>query len=75
MDDDFEKLAAQFKTFTKDIVDNPYRGIPTFFGLPYRETLADLDLALIGVPFDLGVTDRSGTRSWGPASCASSQRA
>jgi len=62
MDDDFEKLAAQFKTFTKDIVDNPYRGIPTFFGLPYRETLADLDLALIGVPFDLGVTDRSGTR-------------
>jgi len=62
MDNDLEKMAAQCRTFTKEMVDNPYRGIATFFGLPYTESLDNLDIALIGVPMDLGVTDRSGTR-------------
>ena len=39
-----------------------YTGISTFFGVPYREELADLDIALVGVPLDLGVTNRTGTR-------------
>jgi agmatinase len=62
MDNDLEKMAAQCRTFTKEMVDNPYRGLATFFGLPYTESLDNLDIALIGVPIDLGVTDRSGTR-------------
>jgi guanidinopropionase len=39
-----------------------YTGIPTFFRLPYRETLDGLDIGIVGVPFDGGVTHRTGTR-------------
>lgn len=47
--------------------DNPmmrprYVGVPTFFRAPLRETLDDVDIGLIGVPFDGGVTSRPGTR-------------
>jgi agmatinase len=45
----------------------PFAGVATFMGLPYREGLAalaanDLDVAVIGVPMDLGVTNRAGAR-------------
>jgi guanidinopropionase len=40
----------------------PYSGIPTFLGLPYAESLADLDIAVVGIPMDLGVSNRSGAR-------------
>ena len=40
----------------------PYSGVPTLLDLPYREAHADLDVALVGVPMDLGVTNRSGAR-------------
>ena len=36
--------------------------IPTFMRAPIAETLDDLDIALIGVPMDLGVTNRAGAR-------------
>ena len=39
-----------------------YTGIPTFFRVPYAEDLAAVDLGIIGVPFDGGVTNRAGTR-------------
>jgi guanidinopropionase len=46
----------------------PYANPATFLDLPYQPDAVDsgdfggLDVALIGVPFDLGVTNRSGTR-------------
>src|SRR6266567_3582479 len=46
----------------------PFAGAATFLGLPYRPELAaapdlgGLDVALIGVPMDLGVTNRAGAR-------------
>jgi len=46
----------------------PFAGAATFLGLPYRPELATapdfggLDVALIGVPMDLGVTNRAGAR-------------
>jgi guanidinopropionase len=46
----------------------PFAGAATFLGLPYRPDMpstADwggLDVALIGVPMDLGVTNRAGAR-------------
>jgi guanidinopropionase len=49
----------------------PYAGVSTFLDLPYRPDapeLADfagLDIALVGVPMDLGVTNRAGAR-FGP---------
>ncbi len=39
-----------------------YTGIPTFFRTPYADSLADADIGLIGVPYDGGVTNRSGAR-------------
>lgn len=44
----------------------PYCGVPTLLKAPYRPealaNLADLDVALLGIPMDLGVTNRSGAR-------------
>ncbi|MEC9069296.1 MAG: agmatinase [SAR324 cluster bacterium] len=39
-----------------------YTGIPTFFRTPFQETSKGLDIALVGVPFDGGVTNRVGAR-------------
>lgn len=39
-----------------------YSGIPTFMRTPYTTDLSDIDIALIGVPFDGGVTNRTGAR-------------
>ncbi|MDO6563676.1 agmatinase [Amphritea sp. 1_MG-2023] len=39
-----------------------YSGIATFMRCPYQPSLAEVDIALIGVPFDGGVTNRTGTR-------------
>jgi guanidinopropionase len=49
----------------------PYSGVKTFLDVPYRQDAAGeggldgLDVALVGVPMDLGVTNRSGAR-FGP---------
>lgn len=39
-----------------------YTGIPTFFRAPYTEDLSQVDIGVIGVPLDAGVTNRPGTR-------------
>jgi guanidinopropionase len=39
-----------------------YTGIASFFRAPVGAALAETDIGLIGVPFDGGVTNRSGTR-------------
>lgn len=39
-----------------------YTGIATFFRTPHTEDLAEVDIGLIGVPYDGGVTHRSGAR-------------
>ncbi|MGH6719320.1 MAG: agmatinase [Alphaproteobacteria bacterium] len=39
-----------------------YTEIPTFMRAPYQPNPAGLDIALIGVPFDGGVTNRPGAR-------------
>ncbi len=46
----------------------PYEGVSTFLDAPLRtdaaarDDLSDLDVALVGVPMDLGVTNRPGAR-------------
>jgi guanidinopropionase len=58
-------MLKQPKTY-QDLADPQarprYAGIPTFFRTPAGESLDDADIGLIGVPFDGGVTNRSGTR-------------
>ncbi len=39
-----------------------YAGIPTFFRTPHTQDLTAVDIGLIGVPFDGGVTNRTGAR-------------
>ena len=57
----------------------PYVGVPTLLDAPYRELSADdpdfgdLEIVLVGVPMDLGVTNRSGAR-FGPRSVRSIER-
>ena len=40
----------------------PFSGISTFLDAPAQESLEGLDVALIGVPMDLGVSNRAGAR-------------
>ena len=62
----FAAVAAQ--VFTKsDQRKWPFAGVATFLGTPYEpeaaaQNFAGLDVALIGVPMDLGVTNRAGAR-------------
>ena len=43
-----------------------YAGIATFARLPQRHEVGDYDIAVVGVPFDSGVTYRPGAR-FGPS--------
>jgi agmatinase len=43
----------------------PFMGIPSFMRLPVTRELKDVDVAILGVPFDSGTSHRSGTR-FGP---------
>jgi agmatinase len=63
-----EKMAERQHSATK-----PYAGIPTFLDLPHQEAYEGLDVALIGVPMDLGVTNRSGAR-FGPRAVRAMER-
>jgi len=66
LDPQFAAVAAQ--VFTKDDQRKwPFAGAATFLGLAYRpdaaaQGFAGLDVAVIGVPMDLGVTNRAGAR-------------
>jgi guanidinopropionase len=51
----------------------PYSGVPTFLDLPYAASAVGLDIALVGVPMDLGVSNRPGAR-FGPRSVRSIER-
>lgn len=43
----------------------PFAGIPTFMRLPPSRDYKDVDVAIVGIPFDSGTSYRSGTR-FGP---------
>jgi guanidinopropionase len=51
----------------------PYAGVPTLLGLPHALSATGLDIALVGVPMDLGVSNRPGAR-FGPRSVRSIER-
>ncbi len=51
----------------------PYAGVATLLGLPQASSAAGLDIAAIGVPMDLGVSNRSGAR-FGPRAVRSIER-
>ena len=50
-----------------------YAGIPTFLDLPSAASASGLDIAVIGVPMDLGVSNRPGAR-FGPRAVRTIER-
>ncbi len=77
--DGSEYMTTRFQHVKEKLADRPhssrkpYSGIPTFLDLPYQDHLQDLDVAVIGVPMDLGVTNRSGAR-FGPRAVRTIER-
>ncbi len=56
------KQPKKYEEMTDPQARPRYTGIATFFRVPHSESLADANIGLIGVPFDGGVTNRTGTR-------------
>ena len=57
-----DEITKNWKTYKPEMFLPAYTGMVTFLGIPFQEEIKDLDIALVGVPFDLGVTNRTGTR-------------
>jgi guanidinopropionase len=77
-DPDLRKVAD--RVFSPDGTrTKPYAGVPTLLAAAYRplvaeaEEFGDLQVALIGVPMDLGVTNRTGAR-FGPRALRTIER-
>jgi guanidinopropionase len=51
-----------YPEYADPMVRPRYTGIATFMRTPFVEDLAKLDIALVGIPFDGGVTNRPGAR-------------
>ncbi len=51
----------------------PFAGMPTLLDVPHQNTLDGLDIALVGVPMDLGVSNRPGAR-FGPRALRAIER-
>jgi agmatinase len=77
-DPQFAKIAALIFGGS-DRRPKPYEGVPTFLGAPLgldapqHADFGGLDVALIGVPMDLGVTNRPGAR-FGPRAVRAIER-
>ena len=73
------KADVPFREALKQFADSglyqkkPYADPPTLLDFPHREDWEGLDTALVGVPMDLGVTNRPGAR-FGPRALRSIER-
>jgi guanidinopropionase len=56
------KPAAHYTVMSDPQKQPRFVGIPSFFRAPVSESLEGVDIGLIGVPFDGGVTNRPGAR-------------
>jgi len=56
------KRLARYHDLADPQTQPRFTGIPTFFRVPYTQDLSSVDIGVIGVPFDYGVTNRTGTR-------------
>src|SRR6185503_85466 len=77
-DPEFRRITEKVFAGT-DRRPKPYEGVSTFLGTPLQPgalaepDLGGLDVALVGVPMDLGVTNRAGARL-GPRAVRSIER-
>jgi guanidinopropionase len=73
IDDPVLKAAADDLATGEGRRSLPYAGIPTFLGLPAAANAAGLEVAVVGVPSDLGVSNRTGAR-FGPRAVRTIER-
>jgi hypothetical protein len=59
---DVEKFIQKLVQSKSQMLFPSYSGIPTFMRTPFYQDLAKLDIAMVGVAFDGGVTGRPGAR-------------
>ena len=52
----------EYPEFSNPMERPRYVGIPTFFRAPWKEDLKEVDIGIVGIPFDGGVTNRPGSR-------------
>ena len=77
LDPEFRKVADTI--FSNGTRLAPYAGMPTFLTAPHRPIdpenpdFGDLQVAIVGVPMDLGVTNRNGSR-FGPRALRTIER-
>ena len=55
-------MAHEYPEFSNPMERPRYVGIPTFFRAPWKEDLKEVDIGIVGIPFDGGVTNRPGSR-------------
>ena len=67
------KLVADTVFQASGVRAKPYSGVPTLLNARHAADSTDLDVALVGVPMDLGVTNRSGAR-FGPRAVRTIER-
>jgi guanidinopropionase len=60
--DPYQKKSAVTGEAYDPKMEPRYTEIPTFMRTPHSSRLKDLDIAIVGVPFDCGVTNRPGAR-------------
>ncbi len=53
---------TSYPEFADPIARPRYTGLATFLRAPYTTDLSDVDIGIVGVPFDGGVTNRPGSR-------------
>jgi agmatinase len=76
-DPDFARVAGRI--FSRGARPAPYAGVPTFLDAPHRRVdatapdFSGLDVAITGVPLDLAVSNRPGTR-FGPRAIRAVER-
>lgn len=56
-------LRQDIDAFSSHVI--PYLGVPSFLRLPVTRDLANIDIAVVGLAYDLGVSNRTGAR-FGP---------
>ena len=66
MDDHYRRPSPVTNDEIDPLDEVRYYGIPTLLRAPVADSLERLDVALAGVPFDAGATNRPGAR-FGPA--------
>ena len=77
--DGSDYVTADYQVLKEKMAGRPhsankaYSGVSTFLDLPHQEDFNGLDVAVIGVPMDLGVTNRSGAR-FGPRAVRDMER-